>query len=98
MNYTNLNFIIKKIKEVDYIKAIIFNRMQTIAFNFFHKPLIDESNLNVNKITNAIHYDQFELTSDEKLDLIKDYFKGINFDSINEHDAKILEFIDFEFA
>lgn len=98
INYTNLNFIIKKIKEVDYIKAIIFNRTQTIAFNFFHKPLINESNLNVNKIMNTIHNDQFKLTSDNKLDLIKNYFREINSDSINDYDAKILDLIDIEFA
>lgn len=96
--FTNLNYIIKKIKELDYVKAVVFNREQSLSFDFFHKPLIAEKNKKVNKIINQIHYDQFDMSSDEKLGLIKEYYKNVNPDCIDSHDVKILELIDMEFV
>lgn len=94
--FTNLNYIIKKIKELDYVKAVVFNREQSLSFDFFHKPLIAEKNKKINKIINQIHYDQFDMSSDEKLELIKEYYKNVNPDCIENHDIKILELIDME--
>ncbi len=96
--YTNLNFIIKKIKELDYIKHVLFNREQMLSFEFFHKPLVAEKNTIVNRIINQIHYDLFDLPSEDKLGLVKEYYKNINPDNVDDYDEKILELIDLDFV
>lgn len=96
--FTNLNYIVRKIKELDYVKAVVFNREQSLSFDFFHKPLIAEKNKKVNKIINQIHNDQFNMPSHVKLDLIKEYYKNVSPDFIENHDIKILELIDMEFV
>lgn len=97
-NYTNLNYIVKKIKELDYVKAVIFNREQTLSFDFFHKPMIAEKNKKINKIINQIHYDQFDMPNEEKLEHIKTYYKNLHPDRIDNYDNKILELIDMDFV
>lgn len=95
--FTNLNYIVKKLKDLDYLKAILFNREQFLSFDFFNKPLVADNSVKVNKIINQIHYDQFDISTGEKLQLIKNYYNNINSENINNKDLKILEFIDTDF-
>lgn len=96
-NYTNLEYIIKKVKEIEYIKAIVFDREQTIAFSFFHKPWIGEKNKKINKTINQIHYDQFEIPLEERLELVKEYYSEIDLEKLNKVDGRIIELIDTDF-
>lgn len=95
--FTNLNYIVKKLKDLDYVKAIIFNREQFLSFDFFNKPLIADNSMKVNRVINQIHYDQFDMSCDQKLDLVKKYYHNINPEKISNNDLKILEFIDADF-
>lgn len=80
------------------MKAIIFNREQSLSFNFFHKPLVADKNQKINKIINRIHFDEFEISNENKLDLIKDYFNTRTQNSKNYFDEKIIELIDLDFV
>lgn len=81
--YSNIDYIIKKIKEIDFIKAILFNREQSMSFNFFHKPLIGNKDQKYNKAIKQIHYDQFDITYDEQIEIISKYLGDTNFSDTN---------------
>lgn len=96
--YSNFDYIIKKIKEIEFIKAIIFNREQAMAFNFFHKPLIGEKDQKFSKASNQIHHDQFEMSRSDQVNEITKYFVDITQrKQIEEYDAKILDLLDIQY-
>ena len=47
----NFNVIIRKLHEIDYLKAILFNKEQIISFLYFHRPMIDFKNKNQERIS-----------------------------------------------
>lgn len=92
--YSNFDYIIKKIKEMEFIKAVIFNREQAMAFNFFHKPYIGDKDQIFSKASNQIHHDLL-LTPREQVKEITKYFIDMTKkNTISEFDEKILDLLD----
>ena len=95
----NLNFMVRKLNEIDFIKAILFNKEQILSFNYFHKPLVD---LRKNKIDDCnlisdIHQTQ-KLSEDKHLDMLNNYFEEVsNGREIKIEDKKIMGLLDIEF-
>ena len=101
-NYTNLNFIIRKIKEIDYIKALLFKREQILSFNFFHKPLVKSDGgitESYSRTINEIHNDITSIDKEKQVDLISSYFDAISeTNKYDKFDKKILNLIDIDFV
>lgn len=95
-SYTNLNFIINKMKEIEFIKAVVFNREQSLAFNFLSKPLVNDTSTYLNKAINLIHYDNFKINNKEKLNKLTNYLVSKDNSMFDKIDVKILELLDVE--
>lgn len=92
--YLNIDNIIGKIHEIEYIKAILFNKEQMLSFKYFNKPLIDyeSKTYSENRLINEIR----ELNNlDEKshIKIMSDYFANMNEKSITKEDSKILSLL-----
>ena len=98
--------ILKKIQEIDKLKAILFSSKQNILFNFMTKPLIDEdslsnstSDLKLNSkksraLSKIIHSD-INKNINEATKIINDLKKS---EKISEIDRRLLALVEKHYA
>lgn len=95
-DYMNLNFIIRKLREIEFMKRVFLQREQAMAFNFFGKPLISEK-MHYSRAANKIHYDQYLTNKDDQITSIKNYLtEEAKKEQFSGSDLKIAELLKID--
>lgn len=77
--YLNIELLIKRLKEIEYIKYILLNKDQILSFEYFEKPEISANESLLGKSRHSlIANQQITMPSEEKLEKIICYFKQAN--------------------
>lgn len=88
--HLNFEFIIKRLSEIDFMKAILFNKQEILSFNYFQKPLVKYKkedtvdNRLMNEINQALHEGQTK-----NIEMLNNYFNSMATDSISDYSFKI---------
>lgn len=77
--YLNIELLVKRIKEIEFLKYIFMNKDQILSFDYFEKPEISVNDTAVNRKRHSmIAHQQITLPSEEKLEKIIAYYKLVN--------------------
>lgn len=91
----NFDLIVKKLNEIEFLKAILLNKEQIISFDYFERTLINSSKESPvdNRLMTDIHQ-TLELGEDKHLEMLTSYFDSLNPDTPSGVDEKIKKLLD----
>lgn len=95
--YSSIDFIISKIREIEYLKYILLDTQQLLSFSYLSKMniYVNDSNHIHNKLnsyTQTIHYIE-NMNHEEKRKVLEDYF--LDTDNKNVINEKLVDLIEF---
>lgn len=77
--YLNIELLVKRIKEIEFLKYIFMSKDQILSFDYFEKPEISVNDTTLSRKRHSmIAHQQITLPSDEKLEKIIAYYRSIN--------------------
>lgn len=98
----NMNYIVRRLNEIDFLKAILFSKEQILSFGYFHKPFVNFLNKEQKSdkgLINEIHQ-SLKLPEEKQLDILNLYYMELhqNNQEISQKDLKIMNLLDLEFS
>lgn len=77
--YLNIEMLVKRIKEIEFIKYIFLNKEQILSFDYFEKPEISVNDSIISRKRHSIiAHQQITFPSEAKLEKIISYYKSVN--------------------
>lgn len=91
----NFDCIVKKLNEIEFLKAVLLNKEQIISFDYFEKSLVSSSKDSPvdNRLMTDIHQ-TLGLGEDKHLEMLSYYFESLTPDISSSIDEKIKKLLD----